>query len=206
MNESHFDALVRALSDGSATRRTLSRGLAGALMAGGLIAFGWQDGDAKKRCPPCRRRKKGKCRKSLPDGAGCPGGTCQSGSCIAASTLPDTPPADPPPASTPPPDSTECIAGDCPNPGPCKVRACEDNVCAPLDAPNGASCGEDGETCLGGICCPRGHLNCFGVCISIACQGSLLGACDAACQIPGAACCDRLVCRQTASGQRRCRP
>lgn len=206
MNESHFDALVRTLSVGSVTRRTLSRGLTGASIAASLFAFGWQDGDAKKRCPPCRRRKKGKCKKSLPDGAGCPGGACQSGSCIASSALPLTPLPDPPASNTPPPDTTQCGAADCPDPGACRVRACFDNVCAPLDQPNGASCGSDGETCLTGVCCPAGHLNCFGFCVSIECQGSFEGGCDARCEVPGSACCDGLVCRQTASGQPRCRP
>ena len=42
--------------------------------------------DAKKKCPPCRKRKKGKCKKRLPDGAACPGGICRSGSCEPTSS------------------------------------------------------------------------------------------------------------------------
>ena len=42
----------------------------------------------KKRCAPCKRRKKGKCKGTLPDGATCSTGTCQSGSCVAPPPLP----------------------------------------------------------------------------------------------------------------------
>jgi hypothetical protein len=35
----------------------------------------------KKRCPPCKKRKKGKCKGRLPDGSACPGGICLSGNC-----------------------------------------------------------------------------------------------------------------------------
>src|SRR5262245_3306710 len=46
----------------------------------------------KKPCPPCKQRKKGKCKTIAPDGTACSGGTCQGGSCI--------PPADPVPTTT----------------------------------------------------------------------------------------------------------
>ena len=218
MNELRFDALARALSNGSATRRKLTRGLVGAAISAGVAAFAWDDGTAKKRCPSCKKRKKGKCKGRKPDGSACPGGTCQSGSCIAAAAPSDPPPNSPPPGPPPtsplpgppppigpPPVMSPCVAADCPDPGPCKVRECVDNRCAPVDAPNGTSCGSNRETCLGGLCCPSGHQNCFGLCIPISCQGSLAGGCDAACLFPGSACCDRLVCRETASGQLRCR-
>lgn len=40
----------------------------------------------KKPCPPCRKRKQGKCKGKLPDGATCPGGSCRAGTCIPACT------------------------------------------------------------------------------------------------------------------------
>ncbi|MBL8129912.1 MAG: hypothetical protein JNM64_19905, partial [Chloroflexia bacterium] len=36
----------------------------------------------KKRCAPCKRRKKGKCKKNKPDGTACPQGACQRGRCL----------------------------------------------------------------------------------------------------------------------------
>ena len=211
MNESHFDALTRALSNGSITRRTFSRGLAGAAVAAGVTAFAWEAGHAKKRCPSCRKLKKGKCKGKKPDGSTCPGGTCRSGSCIAAMATSDLPAISPPPVPappvspppvTPPPVTPPCIAAECPDPGPCQVRACVDNTCAPEDAPNGTSCGSDGEICAGGICCPFGFQNCFGICVSLACQGDRAGGCNAPCLRPGSACCGGLFCRETASGPR----
>ena|SRR5215208_2482349 len=89
--------------------------------ATGLALFGGEEGEARKWCPPCRKRKKGKCRKKLPDGEVRPGGTCQGGSCVAEAGLHVTPK---PPVNT-------CVATACPDPSICKVRACADNVCAP---------------------------------------------------------------------------
>jgi len=42
-------------------------------------------GKKKKPCPPCKKRKKDKCKKNLPDGTVCAGGTCQGGSCVTSS-------------------------------------------------------------------------------------------------------------------------
>ena len=40
----------------------------------------------KKRCAPCKRRKKGKCKKNKPDGTACPQGACQRACSRMAST------------------------------------------------------------------------------------------------------------------------
>jgi hypothetical protein len=56
----------------------------------GLVPHG--EAQAKKRCPPCRKKKHGKCKKKRPDGAPCgTGGQCQGGSCVVStiSVAPD---------------------------------------------------------------------------------------------------------------------
>src|SRR5215213_7497944 len=39
----------------------------------------------KKPCPPCTKRKQGKCKGKKPNGTPCAGGTCQSGRCQTGS-------------------------------------------------------------------------------------------------------------------------
>jgi hypothetical protein len=54
-------------------------------LAGPLASLGRSETAAKKkRCPPCKKRKKGTCKKKRPNGTPCPGGTCQGGRCVAA--------------------------------------------------------------------------------------------------------------------------
>src|SRR5829696_5843763 len=111
MRASGFDTITRDLGT-APTRRGILRLLGGAAAAGsGVALLAGEDAEAKakrqekardhggvaaqgkkKACPPCKTRKKGKCKKNLPDGALCPSGTCRSGSCVA------TPP--PPPSDT----------------------------------------------------------------------------------------------------------
>ena len=91
-DNSQFDALTRTLVT-SGSRRTLL-GLVAAL------GFGVADAEAKKKkkkkpCPPCKKRKKGKCKATLPDGSACSGGTCQGGTCLAVSPPPSPPPRGP---------------------------------------------------------------------------------------------------------------
>ena len=90
MDTDRFDALTRVLS-----RR---RGL-GVLTALGfsVLAAPARTEAKKKACPPCKKRKKGKCKGTLPDGTACDGGTCQTGTCVTA------PPPPGPPVSPPPP-------------------------------------------------------------------------------------------------------
>lgn len=81
MDGSRFDALTRTLTVAGSRRRAL-----GGLLAGASGVLGTTAGDAaakkKKPCPACKKRKKGKCKGQLPDGASCPGGTCQGGKCV----------------------------------------------------------------------------------------------------------------------------
>jgi hypothetical protein len=93
VDHNQFDVLARSLGAGT-SRRSLCRALTGGGL-GALLgsAFGTLDGDAKKKrdkkkpCPPCMKRKRGKCKGTLPDGTACNAGTCRSGRCVAAATL-----------------------------------------------------------------------------------------------------------------------
>jgi DNA-binding beta-propeller fold protein YncE len=90
MHDSHFDAFVRAVTDGSLTRRSVARALAGMTIAAGLSRITPVDGDARKR----KKRKRGKKRKrrgqSAGDdagGGGTPcGGTLCNGQCVNLNT------------------------------------------------------------------------------------------------------------------------
>ncbi len=130
-------------------------GLLGASALGGIVGLSQrQDAEGKKRrkkkkCGPCRSKKKGKCKKRKPDGTACgDGGTCQGGACVVPTCNPEcTPPA-------------TCVDGACVCP--------EDNVCAEpgtccpeevsCDAEGGCVCGSplDGPACS----CPTGSTFC----------------------------------------------
>ncbi|MDQ2652209.1 MAG: DUF1554 domain-containing protein [Chloroflexota bacterium] len=76
-----LDDLARAIS----RRKTLAT--IGALVTGFATAptpLEARKRKKKKSCPPCRKRKKGKCKGKLPDGAACVSGTCSGGICVAA--------------------------------------------------------------------------------------------------------------------------
>jgi tripartite motif-containing protein 71 len=84
MNDSNFDVLARALSDGLPSRRGLMRGLAG------LAAIGLDSAEAKKRKKKGKKRKKGKKkRKGGNDGGGgeCNETICE-GQCVDLATDP----------------------------------------------------------------------------------------------------------------------
>ncbi len=82
MDPSHFDTLARSLYDGRSRRAALASLLGGSL---GLLALvPHEEAEAKKSCPPCKKRKRGKCKKKLPNGTSCGGGACQNGRCVAA--------------------------------------------------------------------------------------------------------------------------
>src|SRR5687768_13634704 len=103
MDGSTFDALTRTLTIAGSRRHTLGGLLAGAL---GLLGSRPEDAAAKKKpCPPCKKRKKGKCKKKLPDGTACAGGTCQRGRCV-----PTLPPVCPPESPTPCGGNYCCLA------------------------------------------------------------------------------------------------
>jgi hypothetical protein len=84
-----FDALTRSLHSRRGALAALSTVL------GLAQRSSWnEDAAAKKKkpCPPCKKRKQGKC-KPQPNGTTCTGGNCQSGSCVA--TPPPPGPAGP---------------------------------------------------------------------------------------------------------------
>jgi hypothetical protein len=136
MDALHFDILTRHLSAGLTRRRSLSH-----LVSLGLLGLVVPEATEarKKPCPPCKKRKKGKCKKKKPDGTVCPGGTCQSGSCVAAT-------------STPPP-------GGCPGRRVCGSTCCpEGQVCGSNGACVHPSCCGGDVTCgphttAGRVCC-----------------------------------------------------
>ncbi|MDQ2655123.1 MAG: hypothetical protein M3Z20_18990, partial [Chloroflexota bacterium] len=79
MDANGFDALARTLTDARSRRGALASLLAGTF---GLAALTETAAKKKKPCPPCKKRKKGKCKAKLPDGTACESGTCQGGRCV----------------------------------------------------------------------------------------------------------------------------
>lgn len=104
METAAFDRFTRSLSAYRNRRLALIAVVGGALGAP-LLSLDTADAKKKKPCPPCKKRKKGKCKADLPDGTACESGTCQAGQCVAS-------PVPPPP----PPPAVKCGAGV-----PCKV-------------------------------------------------------------------------------------
>jgi hypothetical protein len=81
-----FDTLTRSLTTAGSRRRALAAlgGALGTALSGSVV-----DGAAaKKKCPPCKKRKQGTCKKKKPNGSTCPGGTCQGGRCVAVAPPP----------------------------------------------------------------------------------------------------------------------
>ena len=104
----------------------------------------------KKACPPCRKRKKGKCKGTLPDGAACPGGTCQAGSCV--------------PTTSPPICTPSCVGKDC-----------GDNGCGE----SCGTC-TGGLACQNGQCvlaCDGGLTACSGTCVDLQTDRQHCGGC-----------------------------
>lgn len=87
MESDRFDALTTRLSHLLTRRRSL--GLLAASFAGSALVADTDARKKKKPCPPCKGRKKGKCKMVLPDGSPCAGGTCQAGTCGPAATCTD---------------------------------------------------------------------------------------------------------------------
>ena len=99
MDGSRFDSRIRSLTKVRSRRSALATVLGSALGLRGL-AEAEAKTQKKKACPPCKTRKKGKCKGVLPNGAVCAGGTCQSGICMATAAPPVPPPVAPLPRST----------------------------------------------------------------------------------------------------------
>jgi hypothetical protein len=91
MDSDTFDRMARLLA-ATPTRRVVSRALAGLALGGAVVSavVSMEDAEArrkhkhhKKRCDPCQRKKKGKCRGKHPDGTTCQGdGQCFNGKCV----------------------------------------------------------------------------------------------------------------------------
>jgi hypothetical protein len=108
MQTNAFDRVTHALSD-SRSRRAALVGVLGGIL--GVPQLRVETARAKKKpCAPCKKRKKGKCKATLPDGTPCASGTCRAGQCVAS---PVSPPAPPPPPPT--------VAPVCGQGGPCLV-------------------------------------------------------------------------------------
>jgi hypothetical protein len=142
MKPGQFDALARSLTDRRSRRGALAAVVGGALGVAGLAKT---DAKKKKPCPPCKKRKKGKCKKTLPDGTSCSGGTCQGGRCLAA---------------VPPPATGDCPSGHKPCDGGCIPSSqCCDN----------ADCPVSGQVCTAArqCVCPAGlPQTCGGACLA----------------------------------------
>jgi hypothetical protein len=141
MDGSAFDHLTRTLATAGSRRRALGGVLAGAF---GLLGVRVEEAAARKKkpCPPCKKRKHGKCKANVPDGVGCRGGTCQGGKCLDGSPLP----------------------GCTPN--------CFDRVCGPDGCGGSCgTCTRSGAVCNRGACeCPADKPVVCGGAYVVACQ------------------------------------
>lgn len=159
MDSRGFDALIRRLAQRPTRRDSL--GVLGGLLAAPVLArpvLAGKKKRAKKSCPPCRGRKKGKCRKVLGDGTACAGGTCQGGACVPAGS------------TTPVP----CQAGF--------TRCGDACVNLRLDPGHCGACGKvcGSEVCINGACrCGTDLPPCSGTCACVQSVGGL-SACTSA--------------------------
>jgi len=159
MDGSHFDALTKELSAPGSRRRALGGLFAGAL---GLLSIQTDEGAAKKTkpCPPCKKRKQGKCKKNRPDGAACPGGECRGGNCIATASPPGA-----------------CPAGRVSCDGQCRLTpggACNSHAecCSNYCYTRGAYPGECYPSCLGKTCTQDADC-----CVNVGCIAATCGGC-----------------------------
>jgi hypothetical protein len=158
MDARRFDTLARIVSTAGSRRRVVESALGGVLALRGLAEP--DEAEAKKKCPPCKKRKNGKCKKRKPDGTGCPGGTCQGGSCVAGN------------GGNGCPDrqklcGTACIlAGqcctdsDCPTGTTCCDQLCTDTMTDPRHCGGCTTACLAGKTCGGGLCCTAREDDC----------------------------------------------
>lgn len=199
MDGSAFDTLTKTLMTAGSRRRALGGVVLGVL---GFLSSGSDETEAKKKsCPPCKKRKKGKCKANVPEGTGCTdtsgrGGTCQGGSCVA--TVVPPPPESCPSGQKPCQgrciglliccDDTDCPGGKTCQNGSCGCPAgtklCPDQVCRPCCVnedcwPNRANQG-DGKVCQNGTCictvagtrqCPNLNGRCGSCCEPSECSG-----------------------------------
>ena len=154
MDHTRFDSLTRSLTVTGSRRRALTAALSGALGVLGLIPS--DDGAAAKKCPPCKKRKKGKCKKTLPDGTACAGGMCQGGSCVAAAAPAPAPQCT---SNAECSDGLVCISGTC-------------QICVATSECRG------GEQCLSTGCCPEPRI-CGTTCLAAPCDTQQCRSCSA---------------------------
>ena len=145
MDANRFADLLRPLTT-VLSRRSLTRALA----ALGIGAAAPSTGEAK-RCPPCRKKQNGKCRKKKPDGTRCGDcRACRNGRCVPDEELDDAACG----------RDGKCLAGICNEkpdcsgagetcaPKPCCSAACSE-FCLAGDV--GRPC-LDGQDCISGSC------------------------------------------------------
>jgi hypothetical protein len=154
MDSDRFDSLARSLLAGLNRRTLLGAAFAGVL---GIIRDGTIEAkNKKKKCPPCKKRKKGKCKGKKPDGMACRGGSCQNGRCVSGC----------------PNGATSC-GGVCAN-----LQSDEAN-CGSC----GTSCAAN-EVCQTGRCFPRGICPSFTQ-ICTGAQHSCAATCKCASSVEG---------------------
>ena len=136
MDQNRFDALTRTYSTVRSRRAAL-----GMLLAGTLSLFDLAETTATKSCPPCKKRKHGRCTRKKPNDTPCPGGTCQDGHCKLTVAEEQPPEEEPKPT---------CPAGECSRSRPCGP----DCVCLDIGGGN-RRCLAAG-TCSGVGPCERG--------------------------------------------------
>jgi hypothetical protein len=172
MNGSHVDALARSLTTAGFGRRALAGLFAGALgpALGASSADEAAAAKKKKPCPPCKKRKHGKCKKKRPDGTACAGGTCQGGRCSAT-------PAPPPSC---PSGLTPLANGSC-------ARACTTPDAPSAECPGCFGCSaantEGASYCipLANVCDPTGCTTTAGCPQGTHCQETFLPGCGSQC-------------------------
>jgi hypothetical protein len=67
-----FDILARSLTTAGSRRRVMTS-LLGLVFGAAMV----EEAGGRKKCPPCKKSRQGKCKGKKPDGAACPGGSCQ---------------------------------------------------------------------------------------------------------------------------------
>src|SRR5215213_8927440 len=162
MDADRFDALSRSLTDALSRRAALA-----SLLGSSLGLVGLAETEAKKPCPPCKKRKNAKCKKNKPDGTTCAGGTCKSGRCVAVAN----PPGDPCPGQT-------LCDGVCIPTGQCCTRADwqAGKLCCSGDCSD--TLFETGTLCLG-----ADELCCSNYCrLSLDSSGQFVEICAATCR------------------------
>jgi hypothetical protein len=152
MDSARFDNLTRSLTTAGSRRRMLAAALSG---ASGLVvgASSVDQARAKKTCPPCKRRKQGRCKKKRPNGTACgPGGQiCQSGRCRCPGGTTDC--------------SGSCVnlGGDPRNCGSCGKRCGVNEQCVAGQCRCPHQSGGDEICSPGAICCPTNNAcSCIG--------------------------------------------